>query len=133
MTKPKTKEPLESFGPELRELLLRAAKGEHIVLTFPTEKMAHTFRRRIYTLRRRLADANPDEYAVACRAEVGPPTPVDKNNQGPLRPCTLTFRLKDSEFKDVIASAKTEQGPIKGLELASDPLSDLEPEQEMKP
>lgn len=135
MTKPKTKEPLESFGPELVEIMLRAAKGERITLTFPTAKQAHTFRRRLYTLRRRLQDDRPDVYAIVCRCEVGVPKQAE-NNQGPIRPATITLRVKDSEFSEVIKNAKTEHGPISGAELpsaTSDPLADLEAEQEIKP
>lgn len=133
MTKPKTKEPLESFGPELLEIMLRAAKGESITLTFPTAKQAHTFRRRLYTLRRRLQDDRPEVYAQVCRCEVGAPKQAE-NNQGPIRPATITLRLKDSEFSAVIAAAKTEEGPIRGAELpsaTSDPLADLEIEKEL--
>ena len=132
MTKPKTKEPLESFGPELLEIMLRAAKGEKITLTFPTAKQAHTFRRRLYTLRRRLQEARPELYTIVCRCEVGPPV-QDPNNQGPIRPATITLRLKDSEFDEVIAAAKTEQGPITTPSLPSDPLAGQPIELEIKP
>jgi hypothetical protein len=131
MTLPKTREPLESFGPELLEILLRAAKGESITLSFPTAKMAHTFRRRLYTLRRRLADERPEEYKIVCRAEVGPVTQPDEEGKlGPLKPATVTLRLKDSEFKEIIAEAKTEKGPITAPALEADPIADLEPQKD---
>jgi hypothetical protein len=60
MTKPKAKQPLESFDPRMIPLLLKGAR-ERVVIPFlgkGGKSLAHSFQRRLHTLRARMRHEN---------------------------------------------------------------------------
>lgn len=72
MTKPKAKQPLESFDPRLIPLLLKGGR-ERIVIPFPGPQgkaLAHKFQRRIHTLRSRMRQTNHEQAANVSRCVV---------------------------------------------------------------
>jgi hypothetical protein len=116
MTKPKTKYPIESFGPQLMQALIRGGR-EKVVIPFPGEngdgkRKAHSFQRRIHTLRSRMRQEEHPDYMIATRAKVsimwgekateyGHPEWKD-DDQG-QRGALIVIRPQDSEFEDELA------------------------------
>lgn len=69
MTKPKAKQPLESFDPRLMQLLINGARSR-IVIPFIGDGMkakAHQFQRRLHTLRSRMRQENHEHTATVSR------------------------------------------------------------------
>lgn len=72
MTKPKSKYPIEAFGPELMSALLRGGR-QRVVLKFlgaNGKALAHSFQRRIHTLRQRMRQEDHPHYILAAKAKV---------------------------------------------------------------
>lgn len=70
MTKPKAKQPIESFDPRFMQLLIAGARGR-IVIPFLGEggkAKAHLFQRRIHTLRVRMRQADHEHANLVTRA-----------------------------------------------------------------
>lgn len=101
-TLPKTKYPIESFGPELMEFLLSVGRGKTLVLSFPQRKDATRFRMRVHMLRQRMRETDHPDYKVAAKARLSLRW---EDGKGPNDPATLTGRPFDTEFKDVLKSA----------------------------
>lgn len=127
MTIPKSKFPIESFGPELMQILLKAGRGEKIVLDFPHRREARRFQMRLHMLRGRMRELNHPDYITVTRARTSL-----KGEGGPDDPATLTIYQYDSEFRDVLAKARIEGGTkvetstgIVAPRLDRDPLEDL--------
>lgn len=77
MTKPKSKYPVASFGPELLNFLRKAGQ-EKVVVVFADEgepqgkgkKTAHNFQRRVNTLRSKMREENHPDYKFVYRVKV---------------------------------------------------------------
>lgn len=72
MTKPKAKQPLESFDPRMLELLKQGARRK-IIIPFPGPKgkpNAHAFQRRLHTLRARMRQENHEHATLTSRCYV---------------------------------------------------------------
>lgn len=72
MTKPKAKQPLDSFDPRMLQLLLAGAR-RRIIIPFegPTGKArAHSFQRRLHTLRARMRQDDHEHWKLASRCYV---------------------------------------------------------------
>lgn len=119
MTEPKTKYPIESFGPELMKALVRGSR-EKVILTFDGadgsgKKRAHGFQRRIHTLRQRMRQLNHPDYVLATRAKCSilwgekaaqyGKKEWEADDQG-QRGALIVIQPHDSEFDDVLAEAK---------------------------
>jgi hypothetical protein len=116
MTAPKSKYPIESFGPELMAALLKGSR-ERLVVPFVGEsgkRMAHSFQKRIHTLRQRMREEKHPSYVIAARAMVSifwgeravgvhdcaKEWGDDYNgNRGAI----IVIRPRDSEFTDILA------------------------------
>lgn len=126
MTQPKSKYPIESFGPELMQILLKAGRGETVVLNFPHRKDARRFQQRLHMLRGRMRELKHELTDVVARARTSL-----RYEGGPEDPATLTVAQYDSEFADVLKEAKIEraEGPttsgVAAPKLDHDPLEDL--------
>ena len=123
MTRPK-KTPVEAFGPELLQVLLKAARGEKIVLNFPKRRDAKKFQLRLYSLRNRMKEENHPQWKIAARA-----TTSLKWEEGGTAdtPATLYIMQADSQFNDVLKKARisgVEEG-IAAPELDEDPLNQI--------
>lgn len=116
-TKPKSKYPIESFGPELLTLLLKVGRGETVVLTFPQRKLATRFRMRVHMFRQRMRETDHPDYIVASRARL---SLKYNDNSGPNDPAILTIRPFDEEFSDILREAK-----ILAPTLDDDPLNKI--------
>lgn len=121
MSTPKTKYPIESFGPELMAALI--AGGRKVVtLEFKSKNMAHRFQMRVNMLRARMRELNHPDFKVASRARVsiywgekgGWPDDPDGKEHG-----KVIITPRDSEFGDALKDAK-----VKVEELANDPLEE---------
>lgn len=119
MTERKSKEPIEAFGPQLMAALVAGGRGR-VVIKFEQgdgvgKKFAHTFQRRIHTLRQRMRELNHPDYAVAMRAQVrlvwGPKAvkegaspswiPDDRGIKG----AWVIITPRDSEFNSALAAS----------------------------
>lgn len=132
MTLPKTKFPIESFGPELMQALVRGGR-EKFIIPFPGaegagKRKAHKFQQRIHMLRGRMRNEKHPDYPLAARVRVslfwgdkavaqGAPkewTGDDAGNLGAF----IVIRPQDSEFADDLAKAlaarPTEEPDISG-------------------
>lgn len=122
MTEPRTKYPLESFGPELMAALLKGGR-EKVILPFlgpDGKRRAHNFQRRIHTMRRRMADAHHPNYMVATRARVSifwgeSAYKIDqrqflelKEDHNGNRGAVIVIQPHDIEFRDVLTKAGVE-------------------------
>lgn len=117
MTKPKTKYPIESFGPALMQALIRGGR-EKLTLKFLGEdgkRDAHTFQRRIHTLRQRMREVEHEDYIIVTRARVsifwgdraipfGAPADWKDDHNG-HKGAFIVIRPQDTEFIDVLANA----------------------------
>lgn len=122
MTEPRTKYPLESFGPELMAALLKGGLERIVIPFFGPEgkKKAHNFQRRIHTMRRRMADVQHPNYMVATRARVSlfwgesaykidPKQFLDfKEDYNGHRGAVIVIQPHDMEFRDVLTKAGVE-------------------------
>lgn len=115
MSTPKSKYPIESFGPELMEVLLKAGKGETVTLEFPARKDARRFQMRLHQLRGRMRALDHPDWKIVCRARTSL-----KWVGGADEPATLTISPYDSEFGDVLKKAGISK-PV----LPSDPLKEV--------
>lgn len=68
MTRPKSKLPVESFGPELLQALMAGALGE-VKLKMPYGRAAR-FRQRIYQLRHAMRQAGHEKYELCSRVRI---------------------------------------------------------------
>lgn len=135
MTVPKSKYPLDSFGPELMQSLLRGGR-ERFVITFAGpegKKKAHKFQHRIHTLRSRMREENHDHYPLAARVRVsifwgshavkeGAPKEWETDEHG-KRGALIVIRPNDSEFDEVIAALKSPSTPS----IEAEPTRELPP------
>lgn len=117
MTNPRTKFPIESFGPELMAALLRGGR-ERVVIPFEGpngKKLAHNFQRRIHQLRNRMRDLEHPDYILASRAKVSifwgekaqladPRYESWKDDHNGHRGAIILIAPRDSEFKETLAS-----------------------------
>lgn len=72
MTKPKAKQPLSSFDPRMLQLLIYGAR-KRIVIPFLGEsgkKLAHSFHRRLHTLRARMRSENHEHSELSSKAYI---------------------------------------------------------------
>ena len=128
----RTRNPIESFGPEILATLL---KGSRETVTIPTTyRRGVTLRQRLYQLRTIMQKQNHELWPIVAKAKVvlewgtkagldpvediynsrKVPRPVDSDV-----PAILTIRPHDSEFADALLKAGVEASP-----LSSDPLRD---------
>lgn len=137
MTEPKTKYPLESFGPELLAALCKGSL-ERVVIPFLGaggigRRLAITFQRRIHTLRQRLRASGHPQYTLTTRAKVsvfwghraveeGLVPAQDRaawnNDHAGDLGAYVVIQPRDSEFTEILARA--------GISIARSPLSDSE-------
>jgi len=138
VTAPKTKYPIEAFGPELMTALVEGGR-RRIVIPFSEgggegKKKAHTFQRRIHTLRQRMRQENHQDYMIAARAKVslfwgdkavseGGPEAWKDDPDG-KRGALIVIRPHDSEFAEVLASVGITAGGV------MPPKSEAEPKPE---
>jgi len=113
--KTRTKYPLESFGPELLELLRRVGRGETLAIPFKTRRLAKTFQRRIWMLKNRLREADHELWPIASRVR----TSIRFAGKAD-EPETVTLHPYDSEFKEAISAIGVE-----APKLDHDPLEDV--------
>lgn len=120
MTAPKTKFPIESFGPELMQALLEGGRNR-LVIPFPGadgagKRKAHTFQQRIHMLRQRMREERHPQYPLAARvrvsllwgakaAEAGAPAEWRADPKGKLG-AYIVIQPRDSEFNEVAAVLK---------------------------
>lgn len=116
-TRPKSKFPIESFGPELMEFLLKVGRGATVTLSFPRRKDATRFRMRVHMLRQRMREADHPEYKMAAKARLSLHW---ENGKGPNDPATLVGKPFDSEFADILKTAG-----VGAPELKTDPLNEV--------
>ena len=125
MTKPKSRYPVESFGPELMAVLLKGSR-EKVILRFEGpdgegKRRAHSFHRRIHTLRSKMREENHPDHALAARAlcsiywgaravTEGAPTSWAPDFSGRMG-ALIVIRPRDSEFDDVLKQAGVEVAP----------------------
>ena len=118
MTSPKTKYPIESFGPELMRALVEGGK-RRLVIPFAGaggggKRLAHTFQRRIHTLRQRMREEKHKDYEIAMRAKVslfvgnkaveeGGPQEWKEDEQG-KRGALIVIAPQDAEFEGVLSA-----------------------------
>lgn len=114
--KGRSKLPLTSYGPEWKELWLRAAKTD-IYLSFPDKRRRNAFRLRSTQYRYAAAQEKMPEWEALYAAECHTPN----EHQGPWE---LIYRRKEAQFADVFATAGivVKDTP---LELTNDPLAAL--------
>jgi len=125
MTQPKTKYPIESFGPELMEAIVRGGKpGGLVVLKFDKpggRKHARQFQLRVQQLRTRMRELNHPDYPIAARAMVsmkwgekaiahGAPEDWREDYYGE-KGCYIVISPRDSEFNDALKAAGIELRP----------------------
>lgn len=116
MTKPRHF-PLESFGNELLQILLKAAR-EKVTLTFPKEKggyaTATVVRQRLYGLRNSMRKNNHEHYnlvsGLIAKIAWDPSEVVEKvgRNMVPQdrkAPVTLVIDHRDRELKEIAVAA----------------------------
>jgi hypothetical protein len=119
MTSPKTKFPIESFGPELMQALLEGGR-RRLVIKFEEGnrigwRRAHKFRQRIHMLRQRMRQEGHPDYMLATRAraslfwgpravEEGAPAHWKEDHNGHLG-AWLVIKPQDSEFADALAKS----------------------------
>lgn len=120
MTQRKAKAPLSSFGPELMQALVAGGRGR-VVIPFAEKAKAHSFQRRIHTLRARMRDEDHKDYDVAARAKVslywghraveaklapgGREADFKDDDRGRLG-AWIVIAPQDSEFAEALAAAK---------------------------
>lgn len=118
MTTPKTKFPIESFGPQLMAALVGGGRSRLII---PFEgplgkKLAHNFQRRIHMLRSRMRELNHPDYIVAARAkatilwgekaaDADPKFEDWRIDFDGRRGAIIVIAPRDSEFEEVLAKA----------------------------
>ena len=116
MTKPKTKYPIESFGPQLMEALVKGGR-EKVMIPFEGEdgkRTAHGFQRRIHTLRQRMREESHPDYLIATRARVSilwgekareyfPDWEADDNGH---RGAVIVISPQDQQFEAALAKMK---------------------------
>lgn len=122
MTKPKTRYPISSFGPELMSALIKGGRKK-LALKFENvddeqytgRRRAKKFQLRIYTLRGRMREENHPDFPIASRAIVsviwgskaiahGAPESWREDYNG-KRGALVVIRPQDSEFGDVLTAA----------------------------
>lgn len=115
---------IESFGPELMQVLLAAGKGEVVTLDFPTRRLAKRFQMRLHMLRQRMREENHHDWKTVMRARTS--LKWEKSG-GPDDPATLTVMPHDEEFKDVLKNVRIggQEVKIEAPRLKEDPLEDL--------
>lgn len=120
MTKPKTRYPIESFGPELLALLQKAGRSiEPVELSFEKRRDAESLRARLHTLRSKMREQDHPEFHVAARVKIS----IIADEQGPSgrdKPARMILRQRDSEFASIIR----DQANI-NTSLDRDPLDDF--------
>jgi hypothetical protein len=130
MTEPRTKFPIESFGPELMTALLKGGR-ERLAIPFAGpdgagKRKAHMFQRRIHTLRQRMRQENHPDYMLATRARVslfwgeravdeGGPPEWREDPDGHLG-ALIVIRPHDSEFSDILSQAGIKAGEVSSSE-----------------
>lgn len=123
MTLPKTKFPIESFGPELMEVLKRAGRGEEITIPFPTRSLAKRFQMRLHMLRQRMREESHPEWKIVMRARTSlradDLSPVGKN-----KPATVTIYPHDAEFSEALTKAEV-KAPSLSSEGLGEPLDEV--------
>lgn len=120
MTRPKTRYPIESFGPELLALLQKAGRSiEPVTLSFERRRDAESLRARLHTLRSKMREQDHPEFHVAARVKIS----IFAEQQGPAgrdKPAKMVLRQRDSEFASIIR----EQAQV-DTALDHDPLDDF--------
>lgn len=117
MTAPRTKFPIEAFGPELMAALTAGGRRKVIIKFDEPEgfgiRKARNFQRRIHTLRQRMRQENHPDYKVAARArcslfwgtravvEQGAPEAWRDDQKG-LLGAWIVLYPHDSEFSSVL-------------------------------
>jgi hypothetical protein len=121
MTERRNKEPIESFGPELMNALREGGRPNgRVIIRFDRpdgvgKKFAHTFQRRIHTLRQRMRDLGHPDYPVAMRAQVrlvwgkkslawGAPSDWASDDHG-KKGALIVITPRDSEFAEFVSPA----------------------------
>lgn len=141
MTLPKTRYPIESFGPELRELLLKGSI-QRIELKGIKRRVGHRLQQRLNMLRSRMLALNHPDHKIVARARVsliwGKRLDPDSTYGGKDmdQPAMLVVAPHDSDFTDIIKKAGVEVRDITTPPTAESepapPLTDLLDELELK-
>lgn len=141
MTAPKTKYPIESFGPELMAALLKGGR-EPVLIPFEGplgKKTAHNFQRRIHTLRRRMREENHPQYMVATRARVSlfwgeKAAELDPKRFESLREdydgkrgAVIVIRPHDTEFASILNKAGIEVDGVQIIPQLEETIPDTTP------
>jgi hypothetical protein len=129
MTVPKSRYPIESFGPEIMAALLKASR-EKVTIAFQSYRDAVRFQQRIHILRSQMRDLHHPMYPIAARvhtsvlfgrraglAEVetyrntkGMHYPRDRNI-----PAVIILKPRDSEFTAALNAAGVQVTPLANL------------------
>lgn len=120
MTKPRTKMPIESFGPELFNALIEGSKRKVELNT--DYKTAVKLRMRIHQLRARMREESHPLYPIAAKAHltISWPDSIETltsykkihHPKNPKSPVTLTISPHDSEYGDIFKDAGIDVLPI---------------------
>lgn len=124
MTAPKTKFPIESFGPQLMDALVGGGRGRVTILFEGKDgkRMAHNFQRRVHTLRSRMREENHRDYVIAARAKVSiywgekaaeqdPRCKLWVDDHNGHRGALIIIAPRDSEFEDVLRASGIGSAP----------------------
>lgn len=143
MTSPKTKYPIEAFGPELMTALVAGGQRE-VIIPFDNlsniegsgKRRGHKFQQRIHMLRQRMRELEHPDYKFAARArvslfwgdraaaELGDKFASFAGDDRGLRGAVVVIRPHDSEFSDILTKAgvtSLPQSPSGDAPLASLP------------
>lgn len=138
MTKPKTKYPIESFGPELMAALKQGGLTR-VVIPFVGDKgktMAHSFQRRIHTLRQRMREEEHIDYMITTRAmcsifwgerAVGqhPCAETWKEDYNGNKGAIIVIKPRDSEFSDILNEAGVKVREVPTTIIEAEPNREL--------
>lgn len=142
MTAPKTKFPIEAFGPQLMSALV-AGGTRRVVIRMPNRAMAKRFQLRINMLRQRMRQENHPDYMIATRSRCsvfwgtraiseGGDTTWRHDTDG-LLGALVVLQPHDIEFNEVLAASGVHVNGVeaqspKGSEAQSPPAHTPTPE-----
>jgi hypothetical protein len=140
MPRKKTRYPIESFGPELMEALLKGGR-ERLIITFAGGnsvgfKKAVRFQQRINMLRSRMREENHQQHPLAMRVKVsrawgdkavalGAPDIWKDDVDGRDFGCLVVLQPQDQEFAEELSHARSMPVEIDDAPASKEPSSDL--------
>lgn len=131
MTRPRSRYPVSSFGPELMAVLLKGAR-EEVRIPCRDAKQAQHLQARIHALRGAMNREKHPQYELSTRARTARDWKIGED--GKAKDFALIIRPNDSQFADIIKAAGIEVTDERDLlEETAPPLTPKDPSTQPDP